>query len=47
VAAAPDEALQFKVGVRFVTVVPGDVYPPGVRGVGIAGTPPDPSFTVK
>jgi hypothetical protein len=34
---APVEALQSRVGVRVVTVVPGDGIPPGARGVGLAG----------
>jgi hypothetical protein len=35
---APAEAFQVSVGVRVVTVVPGDEDPPGDRPVGVAGT---------
>jgi hypothetical protein len=42
---APVVALQSRVGVMVVNVVPGDGIPPGARGVGLAGAVA--VFTVK
>ena len=44
-AVAPVDAFQLSVGVRVVTVVPGDVDAPGVRPFGVDGAVG--TFTVK